>query len=141
MLMIEKPELARILLSKALEKLPSTRKGEGYYIGDTGIESCASDLIYNLRNSNTLGWDYGEYEPKVGDVRRYEIARVIIRHHIRKLRYVSFGRRLAKTAKDQFVADIIVDFHAYGLFNQQKKALACEVAEILVSGAGVVREK
>jgi hypothetical protein len=135
MLRIDKAELTRMILSKSLEKLPSTRnRGEGYYIEGTSKTYIIGDFVANLRNADTLGWGpIANYGSVVGDSKRYEIARVIIDHHISKLRSVSFGRRLAKDAKEQFVDNIIADFHLFGLFNQQKKELACKVAKILVS--------
>lgn len=135
MLKIDAPELTRMLLLLGLEKLPSTRKGEGYYIEDIHRKTYINDLIDNLRKADTLGWEsyYGEYKPTVGDSKRYEIARVIIDHHIQELRYAGNGKRLAKNAKEQFVNNIVADFHVYGLFNQQKKELTCKVAKILVS--------
>lgn len=136
MLQIDRPELTRIILSKVLENLPPTRSGEGYYIARTRRNSYVSDIISNFRSVGVLKWGYSEYEPIVGDDKRYEIAKMIIDCHIMGLRHVGAfggpGERLAKDAKEQFVADIITDFHAYGFFSHQRKELTCKVAKILI---------
>ena len=132
MLRISNLEFTKILLSKALEKLPSTRGGEGYYIEDTRRVIYILDLIADLYRVDVLGWGpFKEYEPVVGDVKRYKIAEAIIDYHMLGLRRVLGGRRLAKDAKELFVNNLIADFQMYGLFDQQRKGLVCKVARIL----------
>ena len=43
-LMMDKWELTRLILSQALEKLPSTRKGTGYYIELTHKNGYINDI-------------------------------------------------------------------------------------------------
>lgn len=135
-LIMDKPELTRVLLLKALEKLPSTRGGEGYFIAAGDLQSgYINDIVANLHNVYALGWGpYSEYPPAVGDGKRYEIARTIIGYHISGLGYGRFsfsGKRLAKSEKEKFVDNLVADFHVYGLFNQQRKELLCKIAEII----------
>jgi len=132
MLRISNLEFTRIILSKALEELPFTRGGEGYYIEDTRRMIYILDLVADLYRVDTLGWGpFKEYEPIVGDGKRYKIAEAIIDYHISELRRVLGGRRLAKDAKESFVDNLIADFQIYGLFDQQRKGLICKVARIL----------
>ncbi|MEK7604111.1 MAG: hypothetical protein AAB461_03290, partial [Patescibacteria group bacterium] len=93
-----------------------------------------NDIIVNLHNADALGWgDYFERPPAVVVGRRYEIARTIIGHHISHNISGLGNRRLVKSEKEKFVDNIIADFHAYGLFNQQKKVLVCKIAEIIAN--------
>lgn len=136
-LIMDKPDLTRLLLLKTLEKLPSTRGGEGYFIDRDLQSGYINDIIANLHNAYVFVWGpYPEYPPSVGDNKRYEIARTIIGYHISGLgngRFFYSGKRLAKSEKEKFVDNLVADFHVYGLFSQQKKELFCKVAKIIAN--------